>query len=484
MTSSPKTTANSILGLALDGSRLELVSVKRANGSLEVRQSVSVLLKLDPLTNEPELVGAEIRAHLEAAGVRDRRCVMGVPLNWALTLSVPVPAGLADEDLQSLLQMEAERGFPYPPEALMLSHSLMGDPKGDRTALLVAVPRDHVVRLQRALESIGLRPMSLSLGIAALQPVAESPSADGCVALLPGEKGIALQVTAAGGVAALRLLEGAWEQEGAERRVKPESLGRELRITMGQLPEAVRARVRQLRVFGVDRLAEETHEQISRRAEALGLRPQWVKEFGPLELGVALPAGTAASPALALAARHLTGRGIGFEFLPPHVSRWKQFAAQQSSKKLFYALALLALAVLVVGGVFGWQQWQVAQLESQWNAMKTRVGQIDDLQVRIRKFRPWYDESFRALSILKRLTEAFPEDGTVAAKSVEINARSGVTCSGIARSNSAWLKMLDQLRGVKEISAVKVEHIKGGANGQPLEFTFHFNWGDPTSLNR
>ncbi|MEY4198261.1 MAG: hypothetical protein RLZZ265_1, partial [Verrucomicrobiota bacterium] len=83
MTSSPKTTANSILGLALDGSRLELVSVKRANGSLEVRQSVSVLLKLDPLTNEPELVGAEIRAHLEAAGVRDRRCVMGVPLNWA-----------------------------------------------------------------------------------------------------------------------------------------------------------------------------------------------------------------------------------------------------------------------------------------------------------------------------------------------------------------------------------------------------------------
>ena len=88
------------------------------------------------------------------------------------------------------------------------------------------------------------------------------------------------------------------------------------------------------------------------------------------------------------------------------------------------------------------------------------------------------------MSIPKRLTEAFPEDGTVAAKSVEINARSGVTCSGIARSNSAWLKMLDQLRGVKEISAVKVEHIKGGANGQPLEFTFHFNWGDPTSLNR
>lgn len=339
MTSSPKTTANAILGLALDGSRLELVSVKRANGSVEVRQSASATLKLDPLTHDAELVGAEIRTHLEAAGIRDRRCVVGVPLHWALTLSVPVPAGLAEEDLQNLVQMEAERGFPYAPETLMLSHSLVGDPKGERTATLVAVPREHVVRLQTALTSIGLRPVSFSLGIAALQPAADSASAGGCVALVPGEQGIALQVTAAGGVAALRLLEGALEQAGTERRVQPDYLGRELRITLGQLPEAARAGVRLLKVFGADDLAEEVHEQISQRAEGLGMRAQRVKEFAPLEFGVALPAGTPASPALALAVRHLVGRASSFEFLPPHVSRWKQFAEQQSSKKLFYGMA-------------------------------------------------------------------------------------------------------------------------------------------------
>lgn len=110
MTGSQKT--NSLLGLVLDGSRLDFVAAKRTNGSVEIRKAGSVTLALDPLTNDPELVGAELRKHLESAGLRDRRCVVGVPLNWALTLAVKVPAGLSPEDVSALLAMEAERGFP------------------------------------------------------------------------------------------------------------------------------------------------------------------------------------------------------------------------------------------------------------------------------------------------------------------------------------------------------------------------------------
>lgn len=238
---SPKT-ATTLLGLVLDGTRLDLVSVKRTAGAVEVRKSVSVTLTLDPLTNEPDLVGAEIQTHLEKAGLRDRRCVVGVPLSWALTLAVKVPAGLGPEDVQSLLAMEAERGLPYAPETLMVSSSLVGPADGERMATLVAIPRDHITRLQEALESIGLRPLSFSLGLAALQPVAESETAGGVVALVAGERGAGLQVTACGGVAVLRLLEGAFEQEGPERRVQKDYVARELRITLGQLPEQARGR--------------------------------------------------------------------------------------------------------------------------------------------------------------------------------------------------------------------------------------------------
>ena len=476
MTGSQKT--NSLLGLVLDGTRLEFVAAKRTNGSIEVRKAGSVSLTLDPLTNDPELVGAELRKHLVAAGLRDRRCVVGVPLNWALTLSVKVPAGLSPEDVQALLAMEAERGFPYAPETLMLAQSLVGAPEAERTATLIAVPRDHVTRLQDALESIGLRPVSFSLGITALQPVPESASAGGVVALVPGEKGLALQVTAQGGVCALRVLEGAFEQDGNERRVQKDYLARELRITLGQLPDDVRATVRNLKVFGGGDLAEELQEQIRERAEALGLRVAQVKEFAPLEFGVTLPAGTAVSPALALVARHLTGKAASFEFLPPHVSQWRQFMEQYSSRKLVYGASLLGCMAFVVAVAFGWQQVQLSRLESQWKVMEPRVTQVEQLNAKIRKFRPWYDESFRAMTILKTLTEAFPEDGTVSAKSIEIRDRSGVTCSGTARNNAAWLKMRDKLGASKQITDLKVEHIKGGQNNQPLEFTFNFHWGE------
>src|SRR5947208_13353048 len=63
---------SSLLGIALDGSRLDGLVVRRTNGSLEVQQSFSVSLSLDPLTADAELVGREIRNHLDAAGIRER----------------------------------------------------------------------------------------------------------------------------------------------------------------------------------------------------------------------------------------------------------------------------------------------------------------------------------------------------------------------------------------------------------------------------
>ena len=79
-----RSTPSSLLGLALDGGRLEGVVLRRSNGSLQVHQQFSAALSLDLLTNEPELVAREILNHLEAAGVKERRCVVGVPLKWAM----------------------------------------------------------------------------------------------------------------------------------------------------------------------------------------------------------------------------------------------------------------------------------------------------------------------------------------------------------------------------------------------------------------
>jgi hypothetical protein len=86
-----KQRALSLLGLSLDGTRLEGVVLRRTNGALVVRKTLFASLSLDPLTNDPELVGREIRNHLEEAGIRERRCAVNVPLSWILTLQTKVP---------------------------------------------------------------------------------------------------------------------------------------------------------------------------------------------------------------------------------------------------------------------------------------------------------------------------------------------------------------------------------------------------------
>jgi len=68
--------ATSLLGLSLDGSRLEGVWLKRTNGALQVAGSFAATLTLDPLTAAAELVGREIRNHLDAAEIRERRCIV------------------------------------------------------------------------------------------------------------------------------------------------------------------------------------------------------------------------------------------------------------------------------------------------------------------------------------------------------------------------------------------------------------------------
>ncbi|MDB6030331.1 MAG: type pilus assembly protein PilM, partial [Verrucomicrobiales bacterium] len=232
----PKRRITSVLGLSLDAGRLDGVVVRRTNGSVIVLKAFSAALTLDPLTNEPELLGQEIRNILDKAGIRERRCAVCVPLSWALTHQTKVP-DLPEADLQDLLSLEAERGFPYGPESLLISKTIAKVPGGEQYVTQIAVQRDHVVRLERALKAARLKPVTMSLGLSALQPP-ELP--EGVLALLPLETSVALQVSYGGGVIALRSLEGAVEAEAGLKQIHGDAVAREIRITLGQMPAELR----------------------------------------------------------------------------------------------------------------------------------------------------------------------------------------------------------------------------------------------------
>jgi hypothetical protein len=356
---------------------------------------------------------------------------------------------------------------------LQLVHSRCPLPGGGQQVTLAGIPGSQVAALEQVLAAAKLKPISFALGLAALQPPAEEKS-EGVLALAIGESLVALQITCGGGVAALRALEGAIETEGGRRALQTGLVAREARITLGQLPAALRDAVKRIRIFGPRDLAQPLADEMELRFEPMGLSVEVVAAYSADEFGVQLPMEAVVSPAFSLAARCLVERPPTFEFLPPKPTVWQRINTKYSSGRLRSAGAVAAGVVAIVGGLFLVQEIQLMVLRAQWAGMSAKARELDAVQKQIHQYRPWFDDSFRNLSILRQLTTAFPESGVVTAKAVEIRNGNVAICSGNASDNTALLRTLSQLRAANGVNNLKVDQIRGKS---PMQFTFEFHWG-------
>ena len=460
-----------VLGLAVDGSRLDGVVLKLTNGSLAVLQSFSATLALDPLTAAPELVGREIRNHLDAAGVRERHCVFGVPLKWVLTAQTELPASLPEADASSLLQIEAEKGFHADVATLQIAESRSPLASEKSHVLLAGMPGTHLATLETILAAAKLKPVSFALAISALQSAGDEKS-NGVLALVVGETSVGLQITR-GGVVALRSLEGAVENAGGRLALQTDLVARETRVTLGQLPGELRDAVKRIRIFGPRDLARQLADALEPRFAPMGLKIETVAGYAADEFGAQLPAEVLLSAAFSLAARVLTGQKPAFEFLPPKPNLVEQFVAKYSSGRLRTTGAVAAGIATIFIAVFLFQQVQLWHYRSQWSRMAAKVGELQAIQDNIRQYRSWYEGSFRNLAVLRQLTLAFPEDGSVTAKNITIRDGNTVTCSGTARDSSALLAVESRLSAVAGVTGVRHEQSRGKA---PMQFVFSFKF--------
>jgi hypothetical protein len=285
-------------------------------------------------------------------------------------------------------------------------------------------------------------------------------------------KGATLLLSTGGGIAAFRTCEATIESEAGDRLINTGAVARELRITLEQTPPDLRQELRRVDLIGDEAVVGQLEASLADWARGIGLELQ---SHGS-------PEGRSADLVTEnLAACWLETGAPALEFLPPRVGRWEQLVARYNAKRLAtVGMAVGAAAVLTLG-VVGWQQIRCWALRSEWAGMKPQVTALNAVQARIREFRPWYDTSYRNLSILRRVTEAFPENGAVTAKTFEIHGLSTVSVSvtGVTRDNGSLLKMIDQLRKIPDVADVKVEQIRGKS---PAQFTFNFRWNGNSGL--
>ena len=459
-----KKRAHSVLGLTLSDGQLRAYHVIRTKGGLEVVKAASAALTLDLQHPEAELVGREIKNHLDEAGIRERHCVVGISPRWVMSQHTKVP-DLGSEDTASFLQIEAEKGFPVDPAHLQIARSFQRSTAGAFVTQL-AVRKDQIEQLGAVLKAAGLKPVSYSLGLAMLPHAIPPAGSGGRISVAVDPAGVTLLISAGGGIAAFRTCEASIESEAGEKIANGASVARELRITFEQVPPELRSEVRELFLTGESTMVRQLAESLGDWAKAAVLK---------ISRGDLPEKNLAAEIAERLAANWLEGGVPELEFLPPHPGRWALLMARYNSKRLATAgFAVAGLAVLAIGA-FAWQEIRLLSLRSEWSGMATQVTALDAVQGRIREFRPWYDTTLRSLSIMKRVTECFPDNGSVTAKSFEVHGTtiSIVTISGTARDNASLLRVQELLRKAKEVQGLKIEQIRGKT---PMQFTLTFRW--------
>ena len=478
----------SVLALTLTADRVEVALVRGTADSPIVPQIFEpIALGAEEIYRNPERSGAALAAALEVAGLREKRCAVGVPPMWALTASADLPA-VSPEDLRGYLEIRAEREFSLPLSELRLGYSAYTLPDGTSRATLAALPTKRLEAVEKMLAAAGRRAMSISLALDAVfsdeEPTRMHLLTDGGHVDVVVTAGVLL---AGQGVAALRTLpgpilpkEGSASTEDAALLANastalvapvangdggtfnPAAFCREVRITLGRLPTAVQSLVRTAHFRGAPdaarQLCQETREGLAR----MGIE-------SPAEC---LPDERPVPPVSAV--RFLRRETVPFEFVVPVPNRWEQafhrFNTPRGRKVAGVALALILLPMLM----FFVRSQQESSLTSEWSRMRNQVADLDILQQKIRRFRPWYDRSAGRVQILEGLFAAFPDGGDVWAKSITIKGNT-VSCTGFARNEDARQAMMTRLRSRPDVSALKTVQTRGASPS--IQFTFTYTSG-------
>ncbi len=452
----------SVLGLSLDNGRLCASVVHKAKGSVEESQALSVGLALGLSHKELPLVGQELRNHLDEAKIRERHCIVSLPPSWVMTIQTLLPADLTPVESFEFLQMEAERNFACPPEQLQVVQSTAVSREGSYVTQL-GVRREELDRLSTVLKTANLKPVAYTLGLVSL-PHVVGPEDRGSITLHVEGTGATMIATVGTGIIALRHFESTYESEKGELVLNTATVARECRITLEQIPTALRTELSVLRLVGDSVLANQLTQNLANWASASSLR---------LEDQSLSDSRTASLLVKQLGVRFLTEAQPELNLLPPKPKAFEVFMARYGTKKLTTAGIAGATLVLLLALSFVGQMFYHWSLETEWTGMKLQVTSLEKVQGSIRDYRAWYDVSFRNLTIFKKVTEAFPDNGNVTAKTFEVRGVSNVIVTGTTRDNTALMKTFEQLRKLPEVSDCKVEQIRGKS---PAQFTISFRW--------
>ncbi|QNN25216.1 hypothetical protein HED60_24025 [Planctomycetales bacterium ZRK34] len=422
------------LGLAF-GERRILAAEIRLNGRPRVRAVADVEFDSIESLDDAAVMGKALRQALKASNIRARHVMLGLPAKWLMTRVYPVPP--ADpQALRDMLRLGADRVFTVDAEQLMMDYVPPNASLGG-AVLMVAATRQNAQRAIKIAEAAGLRVDGVTSSTAALATMLEN---DAAVLRCDDESG-ELAVRREGQLAAL-------VHVGRGRDLA----GNLKRLIAGepQLAEAVRRSA--VHVTAWDHATGQSQRELG---DAIGTAVESLKlphVNGLDDVDTVQRYAPAIAAALAGAdAKYRPVDLINSRLAEPHrpnvVIRWR-------AAIIAAVIALLALGAM--GLSIYREKNELAEMTAQLAAGQPNAEAAKLTVDRVRQAEQWLRHRPRAMEMLREMTLAFPERGTVWLNELTIREDHSAVLSGKAEQDRGVLELRDKLAKSDGISQVKL----------------------------
>ena len=165
-----------VLGIDISSTTVKLLELSRSGDRYRVESYAVAPLPPEAVVeknvNQVETVGGLIRELVNRSKTRAQHAVAAVAGSAVIIKTIPMPAGLSEEDLEAQLTVEADQYIPYPLEEVALDFEELGPvvDRDDQVNVLLAACRQETIESRvDAIEVAGLTPAVMDVEVFAME---------------------------------------------------------------------------------------------------------------------------------------------------------------------------------------------------------------------------------------------------------------------------------------------------------------------------
>ncbi len=165
-----------LIGVDISASSIKILELSRSGDHYRVeRYAVEPLPQnavIEHTITEVDQVAQTMQRAVKRSGTKCKNVAVAVAGSHVISKIINMPAGLADRDLQTQIEMEADRYIPYPLDEVNLDFQVLGpaDTGGEQVNVLIAACRKEIVDDYLAVtQGAGLTPTVIDIETYAME---------------------------------------------------------------------------------------------------------------------------------------------------------------------------------------------------------------------------------------------------------------------------------------------------------------------------